>query len=329
MKHRILFYGFRHVHINSLYKKVCVSEQAEVADCCEPNVEARETAQRVLGATFTNKSYEELLASDVDAVAIGTAYGERGTAIIKALEAGKHVIADKPICTDIKELARIRELVWEKGLKISCMLDLRYIPQAIKASEIIRSGRLGEVRNVSFNGQHYIDYATRPHWYFEAGQHGGTLNDLAIHGVDLVRMITGLEFAETDAARTWNAYADRNKDFDDCAMFMARLSNGAGVLADVSYSAPSQAFSLPTYWEFRFWCDRGMLQLAYNDKQLTLFEEGTPEPIRIFCDCSSSGYLGEFVDAIENNSMTATENVLVSTEQTLLIQAAANQGEMR
>ena len=317
MKHKILFYGFRHVHLNSLYKKVVASEYAEVAACIEPDGEARESAQKVLGAQFSDKGFDEWLETDVDVVAVGTAYGERGAAIIKALEAGKHVIADKPICTDMRELERIRELAVSKRLKISCMLDLRYIPQAIKASEIIRSGRLGEVRNVSFNGQHYIDYATRPQWYFEAGQHGGTLNDLAIHGVDLVRMITGLEFAKTDAARTWNAYADRNKDFDDCATFMARLSNGAGVLADVSYSAPSQAFSLPTYWEFRFWCDRGMLQLAYNDKQLTLHEEGVPQPQRIECDCTSSGYLGELIDAIENDCMAATKNVLDSTEQTL------------
>ena len=320
MSLKILFYGFRHSHINSLYKKVCSSALAEVAGCIEPNAEAREKAERLLGATFSDLSYEDWLHSDIDAVAVGTAYGERGEAIIKALEAGKHVIADKPICTELCELECIRELARNKGLKIACMLDLRYTPQSVKAKEIIQSGRLGEVRNVSFNGQHCIDYANRPSWYFEAGKHGGTLNDIAIHGVDLVRMITGLDFSRTHAARCWNAYADRNKDFEDCATFMAELSNGAGVLADVSYSAPTHAFRLPTYWEFRFWCDRGMLQLSYNDKQITLVEEGVELPMRIDCPDAPEGYLSEFISEIERGDSAVTENLLASTEQTLRIQ---------
>lgn len=321
---RILFYGFRHTHLNSLYKKVAESEHTKIVACIEPDGEARAKAEKTLGATFSDESYEDWLKRDFDVVAIGNAYGDRGEAIIKALQAGKHVIADKPICTDMEQLNKIRKLSREKNLKIACMLDLRYVPQSVKAREIIMSGRLGEVRNVSFNGQHYIDYANRPHWYFEDGLHGGTINDLAIHGVDLVRMITGLEFDRTYAARTWNAYAFKNENFKDCATFMASLENGAGVLADVSYSAPSQAFSMPSYWEFRFWCDRGMLQLAYNDDRLTLFEDGEPETLRIECDKTSETYLTEFIAEIENDSRDMTENILRSTESALEIQEAAD-----
>lgn len=326
MKIRLLFNGFRHTHVYSLYKKALASSRFEVVGCMEENREAREKAELALGARFSEESYETFLASrEVDAVAIGGVYADRGKAVIAALRAGKHVIADKPICTNMEELAEIGRLSEEKGLVVSCMLDLRYIPQSVKAREILQSGRLGEVRNVSFNGQHYIDYPKRPAWYFEKGRHGGTLNDLAIHGVDLVRMITGLDFARTDAARTWNAYADRTPDFKDCATFMARLTNGAGVLADVSYSAPSQAFSLPTYWEFRFWCEKGMLALAYNDRSLTVVEEGRAEAERILCESTPQGYLDEFFEEIQSGGHAVTVNVLASTEQTLRIQQAADE----
>ena len=324
-KLKILFCGFRHGHINGLYKKVEASDFAEIAGCFEPNDEARATAEQKLGAVFAPKSYEEWLASDVDVVAIGGAYGDRGQAVIQALRAGKHIIADKPLCTRMTELIEIRKLSEEKNLKIGCMLDLRYLPQSRRAKELLASGRLGEVRNIAFNGQHCIDYAHRPTWYFEKGMHGGTVNDLSIHGVDLVRMLTGQEFAGIDAVRTWNSYADRNPDFRDCAMLMARLENGSGVLADVSYSAPSQVFSMPTYWEFRIWCAKGLLSFSLNDPELTVYEEGQRDPIRIACPASDWDYLRELAEEIALDRRAVTENVLMSTATALRLQQVADQ----
>ena len=321
---RILFYGFRHGHVYGLYKRVMASEDAAVAACVEEDATARAAAEAALGAVFSDKSYEEWLSGDIDAVAVGGAYGDRGAAIIRALEAGKHVIADKPICTDLAELERIETLAREKGLQVACMLDLRYLPQTLAAKRVLKSGRLGEVRNVSFNGQHCIDYAHRPTWYFEKGKHGGTINDLAIHGIDLVRMLTGMEFAAIDAARVWNAYAVRHPEFKDAATFMARLSNGAGVLADVSYSAPSQVFSMPTYWEFRIWCERGLLTMCYTDSAITIYEEGSADPIRIEGEEAAENWLSEFLCATKNGDRSVTENVIRSTKTALLIQKAAD-----
>ena len=155
--------------------------------------------------------------------------------------------------------------------------------------------------------------------------HGGTINDLAIHGIDLVRLLTGMEFTRIDAARVWNAYAVRHPDFKDCAVFMARLENGAGVLADISYSAPKQVFSMPTYWEFRIWCDRGLLTFSYTDTAVTVFADGDPTPHRYeglppICD-----YLGDFAREIEENTSSLTENTLRSTETALTLQQAADQ----
>ena len=320
---KLLFYGFRHGHVNTLYRYACLHPEIEIAGCIEPDDDARAKAERELGAVFSEQTYDSRLNSDIDAVAIGCAYGDRGDAVIRALQAGKHVISDKPLCTTRSQLETITRLCRENDLKITCMLDLRYLPQTLAARELIASGRLGRVRNIAFNGQHCIDYANRPGWYFEAGRHGGTINDLAIHGVDLVRMLTGLEITHIDAARVWNAYAVRHPDFRDCAVFMARLSNGAGVLADVSYSAPSQVFSLPYYWEFRIWCDRGVLSFCYNEPNVTLFEDGGPAE-SITYSGKIIGYIDEFLSEIHNNTNSVTENVLASTQTALLLQEQAD-----
>lgn len=324
-KRKILFCGFRHGHIDALYRKVVASQAAEIAGCIEPDAAARAAAEQKLGAVFSDKSYADWLAEDIDAVAVGLAYGDRGEAIIRALEAGKHVIADKPVCTDLGQLERIAALTREKGLTLACMLDLRYLPQTLRAAELLRGGELGEVRNIAFNGQHCIDYAHRPSWYFAPGMHGGTINDLAIHGIDLVRMLTGMEITAVDAARTWNAYADRTPDFRDCAAFMARLENGAGLLADISYSAPTQVFTLPTYWEFRIWCARGMLSFNYVSPVVTVYAEGRPEPLRCDGIPPAGDYLDEFLDSIAGKGGQAvTEHVLSSTACALRIQQIAD-----
>lgn len=323
MKLKILFAGFRHGHINVLYEKVRESELCVIAGCFEENEEARIEAEKNLGAVFHNKTYEEWLKSDIDAVAIGDAYGKRGKLVIKALKAGKHVITDKPVCTEKCELEEIKSLCLKNNLKLSCMLDLRYLPQVKKAEELLKNGELGEICNVAFNGQHYINYEHRPKWYFEEGMHGGTINDLAIHGIDLVRLLSGMEIDKVDAARVWNSYAYKNKDFKDCALFMARLSNGAGILADVSYSAPSQAFSLPTYWEFRFWCKNGMMSFCINDSEITVYKEGESEPLIIKTTQNEEDYLTEFIRAIEENDNSVTQSVIKSTETALHLQSVA------
>lgn len=275
---KILFYGFRHAHIDGLYKMAAEANDLEIVACLEEDEAAGKEVAKRLGITFAQGTYGEWLATDVDIVAIGGRYGDRGAAVIKALKAGKHIISDKPLCTSLEELEEIERLAREKQLKIACMLDLRYLPATCRAKEILQSGRLGEVRNISFSGQHCLSYGTRPGWYFEEGMHGGTINDLAIHGIDLVRELTSLEFEQVDGIRTWNAYADRIPDFKDCAVFMARLSNGAEVLADVSYSAPSQVFSMPTYWNFKIWCEKGLLTFQYTDSHVTVYEEGCSQP---------------------------------------------------
>ena len=106
---KILFYGFRHNHIRALYNKAVASPHFEIAGCIEPDDAAREAATAALGMDFSSMSYAEWLKTDIDAVAIGCRYGDRGAAVIEALRAGKHVIAEKPITvTPAEAVAHIK-----------------------------------------------------------------------------------------------------------------------------------------------------------------------------------------------------------------------------
>ncbi len=318
---KLLFCGFQHGHILGLYEKAKNNPDVEIVAC----IEADENRRAALAdkITFDEKDYDYWLSTDVDIVAVGGKYGERGQMVIKALTAGKHVIADKPICTDLKELKKIEKLAREKGLKVACMFDLRYTASTLTAKRLLDNKELGEVCNISFTGQHCIDYGNRPTWYFEKGMHGGTLNDLSIHGLDLVEFLTGLTLKKVNAARCWNRYATKHPYFKDCAMFLAELSNGGGLVADVSYSAPTQVFSMPTYWDFKIWCENGLLTFAATQNKVTLYKQGVAEPIVLEENPECSDWLKDLIAEIRSGDNTFTESVFRTSRQALNLQKAS------
>lgn len=328
MMKRIAFAGFRHGHIFALYDQCLrAADKVEIAGAWEENDEARAAAERDHGVVFDGRSFDDLLADDsIDVLAVGDYYGRRGELCIRALEAGKHVIADKPICTSLAELDRIEELSAEKGLKVGCMLSLRYSRYTAVVKEIISSGRLGDVTAISFNGQHGLDYGSRPMWYFEDGKHGGVINDLAIHGVDLVEYLTGRRLSKIDASRTWNKFADKVPGFLDCAQFMVRLDGGIGVQADVSYAAPSHAeFGLPFYWQFLIWGTGGVLRFAEDGRGVDAYFDYAAAPEYIEGTPSDRDHIRDFIDEIDGRAgyLVSTREVIASSRDTLLIQKAA------
>lgn len=324
--YKIAFAGFRHGHISTLFNQVKNCDRAELFGCWEDNEEARIAAEKNYGAVFTHENYDDLLNSpEVDIIAIGDYYGRRGELAIRALKAGKHVILDKPICTSLAELDEIERLAKEKNLKVGSMLSLRYSHYTAPAKELIESGQLGEIHAVSFNGQHPLNYGSRPMWYFEPGKHGGVINDLGIHGVDLVEYLTGMKLKAVTAARAWNAFATEQPDFRDCTQFMYELENGCGVMGDVSYSTPNHlGFKNPYYWQFLIWGSKGMLRFAEDGKPMEAYLDYGKEVRHITGAPVTNNHITDFLDEIEGkeNVLVTTEQVIQSQRSTLIIQSS-------
>ena len=324
---KIAIVGCRHGHIFMLYRLICESPRAEFAGAYEPHDETRMAAEKTHGMTFPYKTLDEVLADEsVDAVAIGDYYGIRGSHAIRALRAGKHVIADKPLCTSQEELAEIERLSAERGLSVGLMLDLRHNGNVLAAKALIEAGTLGPIHNIQFGGQHPLQYGTRPAWYFEEGKHGGVINDIAVHGIDLLTYLTGKTVERVNAARTYNAYAKAEPHFLDCGQCMLTLSDGAGVLADVSYSAPNtMGYTYPYYWEFHVWGERGMLSFNVTEPGVTLCLDGESAPRRIEAAEPRGTVLDNFLNEIEGSpSMMTTAEAIAVSRATLRIQAVAD-----
>ena len=324
---KLAFAGFRHGHIYSLFSSCAARDDIEIVGAWEDDPLSRAEAE-AKGVVFTHDSLEDLLEnSGADAIAIGERYGVRGGIAISALKAGKHVISDKPLCTSLEELACIRGLCEEKNLAVGIMLDLRDSENTVTAKAAIDAGLIGKINNIGFEGQHPLNYGSRPQWYFEPGMQGGTVNDIAVHGIDLVRVFTGSDLDTVHAAVTWNFYAKEVPDFKDSAQFLIRLTSGAGVMADVSYAAPgSQGYSHSAYWHFRLWGEKGMMEFCASAPGVKVWLDGENQPRLLDPVKPQSDYIDRFVASVSDPVLrpVSTKDMLDSSEQVLRIQAVAD-----
>ena len=276
MKTRFAFVGFQHPHIWDLVTRAAAHPDVEVVACCEEDAATRESLAASGKVKITHTDYRAMLAEvKIDAVVVGDWFVKRGRIVIDALTSGRHVLADKPMCTTLAEYAEIVRLAAAKKLTVGMMLDMRDSGVFIKVRELVRAGEIGEIRAVALGGQHPLLPGVRAPWYHEAGKHGGTINDIAIHGLDLVPWITGVECRRVVAARVWQAGPPAESKFLNAGQFMMELANGAGLMADVSYISPnSQGYTLPLYWRATFWGSLGVIEAALHAKEITIFKEG-------------------------------------------------------
>jgi predicted dehydrogenase len=327
---KVAIIGFRHAHIFDLYQRILDHPGLELVATCEEDVAASLMPGRGLEPDFC--SFHQLLAeTDCDVVALGDVYGKRAAQAIAALEAGKHIIGDKPLCISLTELDRIATLARENHRCIGLMLDLRDHGNWIALREAVASGRIGEVQTLCFSGQHPLLYGTRPSWYFQQGMHGGTINDIAIHALDFIPWVTGLSIAGIDFARAWNAKAAEAPHFADCAQLALRLANEGGVLGDVSYLAPDTCgYKLANYWRVVLHGTGGCAETSCNAPGVTIADDTSKEPeILPPAAARPGGYLEDFLGEISGTPSTyglTTESNLRTSRMALEAQAAAQHG---
>lgn len=325
---KVAISGFRHGHATGIVKQVRSSPQLQIVAASE---RAPDLCRQIIagaGVEITHGDFDAMLKSvDFDALVVGDVYADRGPQVIKALEAGKHIIADKPLCTRPEEMREIRRLAQQKTRSVLVALDLRYDASCQTVRRVLREGALGEVVTGSVLGQHGLSYkAGRPEWYFEQGRHGGTINDLMVHGLDSLLFMTGQPVVEVVAARAWHREPDEVPFFQDAAQAMLRLKNDAGILMEASYKTP-KGHGGP--WEFRFWGTDGELHLVCGTS-ITLRRKGEPARQVEIKQATPGGCVADFIHETigipGHQQVLTTAESLDASQKAVLTQAAADDG---
>ena len=141
-------------------------------------------------------SYEELVAlGDVDIVYIATPHPSHCEHALLAMDAGKHVLIEKPIALNADQARQIEAKAEETGVYCAEALWTLYQPKWDVLRQIIDGGLLGELRSVHTI---YGEYFTDDHRIFDAGLAGGPLLDLGTYPIAYVTSLLGP--AETVAA---------------------------------------------------------------------------------------------------------------------------------
>ena len=145
-----------------------------------------------LGVPRSYGSYEELLADpEIDAVYNPLPNHLHVPWTIKAAEAGKHVLCEKPIGLNAAECAELIAVRDRTGVRIQEAFMVRTHPQWLKARELMRSGRIGDLKAIHGHFSYHLTDPTNVRNVAEWG--GGGLLDIGCYPITTSRFVTELE----------------------------------------------------------------------------------------------------------------------------------------
>ncbi|MWC27902.1 Gfo/Idh/MocA family protein [Paenibacillus sp. MMS18-CY102] len=229
------------------------NKQAKLAAICDINQERAKQTAKQYGVDKTYFDYRELLADpDIDAVSICTRNDTHAPISIAALEAGKHVLIEKPLARNVEEALAIQEAARRSGRILQVGFVRRYDPNVQLLQQFADQGEFGElyyakastIRRLGNPGGWFAD-VTR--------SGGGPLIDIGVHAIDLCWYLMGRPNVRTVSANTYTRLGNRSNiqhlsfykaaDYDanlntveDLANAIIRFDNGASLMVDVSYT---------------------------------------------------------------------------------------------
>lgn len=175
---------------------------------------------------------QSLLESTIpfDVLSIATPNGFHVKHAVQGLNAGKHVIIEKPMALTTKECYEIQQAASQNDKRVFCVMQNRYSPSAIWLKSLIEENILGEIFMVQVNCFWNRDerYYTPESWHGKKGLDGGPLFTQFSHFVDIVFWLFG-EIAEINA-RFFNFNHQKNTDYEDSGIihFTFKERKGAG-----------------------------------------------------------------------------------------------------
>lgn len=217
---------------------------------------------RALASSFSDKiyvfdNYRQMLASDsVDAVIVSTPPQFHEEITISALEAGKHVLCEKPLANSVDACRRMVEASRKTGKTLATGFNHRYFPAIQFVKRTLDSGQIGELDHIrAFAGHTGLSEFKAPWMYDKQIMGGGTLMDNGIHVIDLTRYLLG-EVEEVYGIATCNVW--KLDGAEDNAIALMRNPQGKNAILHATWSEwKGYRFHIEAYG------DKGMLRAYY------------------------------------------------------------------
>lgn len=237
------------LHLNA-YRN---NPHAEVYAVCDLNGERAKAAAEKFGAKVFYDDHRKLLADpQLDAVSICTWNNTHAEFSIAALNAGKHVLVEKPLCLTVEEALDIQRAVRASGRILQVGFVRRYDSNAQLLRRFIEQGEFGKIYYAKAS---LLRRLGNPGGWFadKSRSGGGPLIDIGVHVIDLCWYLMGKPKVVSVSGNTYNKLGNRSNvkglsfykaaDYDasvntveDLANGLIRFENGASLYVDVSFT---------------------------------------------------------------------------------------------
>ncbi len=182
-------------------------------------------------------TYDDMLASpEIDAVCICTPSGFHTEQVIRAAEAGKHIICEKPLAIKTSDVDIIINACKKNSVKLTVISQFRFSPDIAKAKSIVESGVLGKLVMCDLYMKYWRDpeYYKSSNWRGTKSVDGGAaLINQGFHGVDLFLYIAGNANVRASFAKA----SFHSIEAEDTAIAMLEFDNGAVGVIEASTCA--------------------------------------------------------------------------------------------
>ncbi|PIH56556.1 Gfo/Idh/MocA family protein [Paenibacillus sp. LK1] len=223
--------GSASIAVGSVIPGLQQSELNEVTAIASRDEEkAKQTAEK-LGIPQAYGSYEALLADDsIDAVYIPLPNHLHREWTLRAAEAGKHILCEKPLALTEQEAQEMVQACEDAGVHLAEALMYRHHPRYDQIKDIIASGEIGEIRGIhstfSFNSS-----GSTGNVRFRRDWGGGALYDIGCYSISAARLILG---QEPSAATVIGMFSPEHDHVDMMASGLLEFDNHIGVTFDSS-----------------------------------------------------------------------------------------------
>ncbi len=245
----------------------------------------------------------------VDLILLSGVPRDRACWAIQAMEAGKDVMSDKPGCTTVEQLERIKRTIDRSGRIWSIDFSERFeVPAVTRATELIEKGAIGRVIQTLGIGPHRLNRDSRPDWFFDREAYGGILVDIASHQIDQFLFFTGSTDAEVVLATAANYANPEHPGLQDFGEIALHGEGGHGYIR-VDWYTPD---ALPTWGDGRLTIlgTEGYIELR---KYVDVGTKGTNHLIlvnaerceRVDASDADLPYFNRLIDDIRNRTDTA------------------------
>lgn len=201
-------------------------EDAYLAGVYDPVPASMERASKLYGVPGFESMAALLACEDVDAVCVCTPNGLHAPIAMQILNAGKHVVIEKPMALTLADADAIIAAAKKRNLCVCVISQLRFSPAVQAVKKAVEDGMFGKIVSASLSMKYWRDEAYfassgwRGTWKMDGG---GALMNQGIHGVDLLQYLVGSVKNLTALCKTQT----RPVEVEDSAVAILEFANGA------------------------------------------------------------------------------------------------------